>query len=86
MFRRLYGDSGEFAITSFARAGLLWAEGTDWEIEPIAREEIDDALAADAFCTAWIVARQFQRASVSKALARAQGRGGGTGGWAVIKC
>lgn len=72
MFRRLYGDTGEFAITSFSRTGLLWAEGQEWEIEPIANEETDDARAADAFCTAWVVARQFQRASVSKALASAR--------------
>ena len=33
--RQLQGDPGEFAITDFGRCGLLWADETWWEIDPI---------------------------------------------------
>ncbi len=72
MFRKLYGDNGEFAITSFRGSGLLCADQKEWEIEPIAGEDTDEAFSADAFCTAWVIARQFQRAEVPRALAVAR--------------
>ncbi len=72
MFRKLYGDNGEFAITSFRTSGLLWADRKEWEIEPIARADFDEAFSADAFCTAWVIARQFQRAEVPRALTAAR--------------
>jgi hypothetical protein len=72
VLRKRYGEDGEFAITCFGGHGLLWADHTEWEIEPIVGDNANETLAADALCTAWVVARQFQRASVPQALAMAR--------------
>ena len=60
--RQLQGDPGEFAITAFGSRGLLWADETWWEIDPIGAGDIDEAVAAGVFCMAWVVARRFRRA------------------------
>ncbi len=68
--RRLQGDPGEFAITSFGSRGILWADNAWWEIEPIG--QVDDSAAGAVFCVAWVVARRFRRAGVAQALAYAR--------------
>jgi hypothetical protein len=70
--RQLQGDPGEFAITDFTRAGLLWADDAWWEIEPIGCEGAKESIAESVFCTAWVVARWFRDASVPDALAFAR--------------
>jgi hypothetical protein len=65
------GD-GEFAVTHFAGHGLVWADGIETEIEPIGGDEIDEAFAADVFCTTWVAMRRFQQASAGKSLAVAR--------------
>jgi len=70
--RRLQGDPGEFAITAFGSHGLLWADETWWEIDPIGDEVVDESVAASVFCMAWIVARKFRRAGAVQALAYAR--------------
>jgi hypothetical protein len=69
--RRLQGGLGEFAITSFRSWGILWAEDRWWEIEPFGGE-LDESRAGAAFCSAWVVARRFLRASAAHALAYAR--------------
>jgi hypothetical protein len=69
--RRLQGGLGEFAITSFRSWGILWAEGRWWEIEPFGGE-LDESRAGAAFCSAWVVARRFLRASAAHALVYAR--------------
>ena len=39
--RQLQGDPGEFAITAFSSRGLLWADETWWEIDPIGDGDVD---------------------------------------------
>jgi hypothetical protein len=68
--RRLQGDPGEFAITSFASRGLLWADNGWWEIEPIGN--VDESAAGAVFCVAWVVARRFRTAGAAQALAYAR--------------
>ena len=68
---RLQGGQGEFAITSFHGSGVLWAESRWWEIEPI-DGEIDESRAGAAFCSAWVVARRFLRATAAQALVYAR--------------
>ena len=68
--RRLQGDPGEFAITSFGGRGLLWADNAWWEIEPIGN--VDESVAGAVFCMAWVVARRFRRAGAARALAYAR--------------
>jgi hypothetical protein len=70
--RQLQGDHGEFAITAFASRGLLWADGSWREIDPIGSEDIDEAVAGSVFCMAWVVARRFRRADAAQALAYAR--------------
>jgi hypothetical protein len=70
--RQLQGDLGEFAITSFNKAGLLWADGAWWEIEPIDCEGTNQSIAESVFCTAWVVARWFRDANAPNALAFAR--------------
>jgi hypothetical protein len=70
--RRLQGDPGEFAITSFAGRGLLWADEAWWEIEPIDGGAVSESVASAVFCLAWVVARQFRRAGAAQALAYAR--------------
>jgi hypothetical protein len=70
--RHLQGDPGEFAITAFGGRGLLWADETWWEIDPIGAGDIDEAVAAGVFCMAWVVARRFRRAPAAQALAYAR--------------
>jgi hypothetical protein len=70
--RQLQGDHGEFAITDFRRHGLLWADKTWHEIDPIAGGDIDQAAAASVFCVAWVIARRFRRAAASDALVYAR--------------
>jgi hypothetical protein len=72
VLRKRCAEGGEFAITRFGGDGLLWADKTQWEIEPIAGDDVDEALAADAFCTAWVASRRFQQAGVPQALALAR--------------
>jgi hypothetical protein len=72
VLRKRCAEGGEFAITRFGGHGLLWADNTEWEIEPITEGDADEVLAADAFCTAWVVARRFQRAGIPQALASAR--------------
>jgi hypothetical protein len=71
-FLRLQGDRGEFAITAFAGCGLLRAEGRWWEIEAVGDGAVNEARAATAFCTAWVVARGFLGLPASRALAYAR--------------
>jgi hypothetical protein len=71
VLRKRCGEGGEFAITRFGGHGVLWADNTEWEIEPITEED-DEAPAADAFCTAWVAARRFVGAGVPQALAAAR--------------
>jgi hypothetical protein len=68
--RRLQGDPGEFAITSFGSRGLLWADNAWWEIESIGN--VDESAAGAVFCVAWVVARRFRRAGAAQALAYAR--------------
>ena len=68
--RRLQGDPGEFAITSFGRHGLLWADNAWWDIDPIGGG--DESVASSVFCLAWVVARRFRRAGAAQALAYAR--------------
>ena len=68
--RRLQGDTGEFAITSFASRGLLWADHAWWEIEPIGN--VDESAAGAVFCVAWVVSRRFRHAGAAQALAYAR--------------
>jgi hypothetical protein len=70
--RQLQGDLGEFAITSFTRTGLLWADDAWWEIEPIGCDGAKESVAESVFCTAWVVARWFRDASAPEALAFAR--------------
>jgi hypothetical protein len=72
VLRKRCAESGEFAITRFGGHGLLWADNAEWEIDPIVDGDADEVLAADAFCTAWVVARRFQRAGIPQALASAR--------------
>jgi len=74
--RQLQGEAGEFAITSFAGCGLLWAEGTWYEIEPIGDGQIDESVAEAAFSTAWVFARCLKGASAAQALAWARAAAG----------
>ncbi len=67
--RRLQGDPGEFAITSFDSRGLLWADDAWWEIEPIAGADAHEPVATAVFCVAWVVARHFRGAGAAQALA-----------------
>jgi hypothetical protein len=67
--RRLQGDPGEFAITSFDSHGLLWADDAWWEIEPIAGADGHQSVATAVFCVAWVVARRFRGAGAARALA-----------------
>jgi len=67
--RRLQGDPGEFAITSFDSRGLLWADNAEWEIEPIAGADAHESVATAVFCVAWVVARRFRGAGAARALA-----------------
>jgi hypothetical protein len=69
---RLQGDHGEFAITAVAGCGLLRAEGRWWEIELVVGDEVNEARAGAAFCSAWVVARRFFGAPPSNALAYAR--------------
>jgi|SRR6516165_257680 hypothetical protein len=71
VLRKRCGEGGEFAITRFEGHGVLWAETTEWDIQPIAEDEVEDASVADAFCTAWVAARRFGGAGVPQALAAA---------------
>jgi hypothetical protein len=73
--RRLQGDPGEFAITNFSGHGLLWADESWLEIDPIADDDTHEELAASVFCMAWIVARRFRRAGASAAHVLAYARG-----------
>ncbi len=68
--RRLQGEPGEFAITSFAGRGLLWADSAWWEIEPIGI--VDESVAGAVFCMAWVVARWFRLEGAAQALAYAR--------------
>jgi hypothetical protein len=68
--RRLQGDPGEFAITSFGSRGLLWADNDWWEIESIGN--VDESAAGAVFCVAWVVARRFRKAGAAQALAYAR--------------
>jgi hypothetical protein len=70
--RQLQGDLGEFALTAFARTGLLWADDAWWEIEPIGCVGANESVAESVFCTAWVVARWFRGASAPDALAFAR--------------
>jgi hypothetical protein len=72
VLRKRLGEGGEFAITRFGGHGVLWAESTEWEIEPIAEDEVEDASVADAFCMAWVAARRLGGAGVPQALAAAR--------------
>jgi hypothetical protein len=72
VLRKRCGEGGEFAITRFGGHGVLWADNTDWEIEPITEEDDDEAPASDAFCIAWVAARRFGGAGVPRALAAAR--------------
>jgi hypothetical protein len=69
--RQRHGAQGEFAITRFGGEGILWADQRAWEIEPLGIDQVDEAAAGAAFCTAWVVARRFLNASAPKALAYA---------------
>jgi hypothetical protein len=71
VLRKRCGEGGEFVITRFEGHGVLWADNTEWEIEPIAEDEVEDASVADAFCTAWVAARRFGGTGVPQALAAA---------------
>jgi hypothetical protein len=66
--RRLQGDPGEFAITSFARRGILWADGGWWELEPIKNAEAKEPVVTAVFSMAWMVARRFRNAGAARAL------------------
>ncbi len=68
--RRLQGDPGEFAITAFGGVGLLWADHSWWEIEPIGN--VDESAAGAVFCMAWTVARRFRHSGAEQALAYAR--------------
>jgi hypothetical protein len=70
--RQLQGDTGEFAITAFASRGLLWADGSWREIDPIGSGDINEAVVGSVFCMAWVVARRFRRADAAQALAYAR--------------
>jgi hypothetical protein len=70
--RQIQGEAGEFAITSFRRHGLLWADQHIWEIEPIGTTVVDESRAASVFCAAWVMARHFQGDNVPRALASAR--------------
>jgi hypothetical protein len=70
--RQLQGDPGEFAITAFASRGLLWADGSWREIDPIGSGDINEAVVGSVFCMAWVVARRFRRADAAQALAYAR--------------
>ncbi len=70
--RQLQGNPGEFAITAFGSRGLLWADETWWEIDPIGAGDINEAVAGSVFCMAWVVARRFRHAAASEALAYAR--------------
>jgi hypothetical protein len=72
VLRKRCAEGTEFAITRFGGHGLLWADNTEWEIDPIVDDDADEELAADAFCTAWVVSRRFQRAGIPQALASAR--------------
>jgi hypothetical protein len=72
VLRKRLGEGGEFAITRFEGHGILWADNTEWEIEPIADGAADEPSASDAFCTAWVAARRFGGASVPQALSAAR--------------
>jgi hypothetical protein len=74
--RQLQGGAGEFAITSFAGRGLLWAEGTWFEIEPIGDGNLDESVAEAAFSTAWVFARCLRGATAAQALAWARAAAG----------
>jgi hypothetical protein len=74
--RQLQGEAGEFAITSFAGRGLLWAEGAWFEIEPIGDGHLDESVAEAAFSTAWVFARCLKGATAAQALARARAAAG----------
>ena len=54
--RQLQGDPGEFAITAFGGRGLVWADGSWWEIDPIGAGDVDESVAGGVFCMAWVVA------------------------------
>jgi hypothetical protein len=70
--RRLQGDAGEFAITSFASRGLLWADDAWWEIDLIDGAAANESVAGAVFCLAWVVARRFRRVGAAEALAYAR--------------
>jgi hypothetical protein len=70
--RQVLADAAEFAITSFTRNGLLWADNRWWEIDAIGGNEVDEERAAAAFCAAWVVARRFRRAGAAQAIAYAR--------------
>jgi hypothetical protein len=72
VLRKRCGEGGEFAITRFGGHGVLWADSTEWEIEPIAEDDVEEASVADAFCLAWVAARRFGGAGVPQALAAAR--------------
>ncbi len=71
VLRKRCGEGVEFAITRFGGHGLVWADNTEWEIEPIT-EDGDEAPADDAFCTAYVAARRFVGAGVPQSLAAAR--------------
>jgi hypothetical protein len=70
--RSLQGEKGEFAITSFASRGLLWADQAWWEIAAIDGADRCESVAGAVFCLGWVVARQFRRADAAQALAYAR--------------
>jgi hypothetical protein len=70
--RQLQGEAGEFAITAFGGHGLLWSQGSWWEIDPIGDEKVNEARAGAQFCKAWVAARRFLGASAPQALAFAR--------------
>jgi hypothetical protein len=72
VLRKRCGEAGEFAITRFGGHGVLWADNTEWDIEPITEDDAQIAPAADAFCTAWVAARRFRGASAPQALGAAR--------------
>ncbi len=72
VLRKRCGEGGEFAITRFGGHGVLWADNAQWEIEPIAEDEVEEASVADAFCTAWVAARRFGGSDVPQAIAGAR--------------